>query len=278
LAHFPNSITIPNQMERWAADTLRILGIIVTAIILVCGCLLLVLLGQCASQGNRNPPAATNYYFGAVLLALVGITLIAVLARGVFRSSALSPSTSAQDQSLPWIPVATSVGKLSPASRRVIHLLTWAVIARIVVSALELVYNILRYRQMPRMPHSIVQVTTISSAVFALPFVLILYFVRRRLSRSVLAFALGIPAAEILMTLIATVPLLHVYVHSTANLATLVIPFIVDLVILAFAYQAEQRIGLKLPASSLLTALVVSFAYFYSLRLVTQFLYRNFLR
>lgn len=271
-------------MERWAANTLRILGIIVTSIVVVCGGLVLILFGQCAAQGGlsggvHNPTLATSYFFGAVLLGLAGIALIAVLARGVFRSSRMSAPAPANEPSASESPASTlSLAHLSPASRQAINLLSGALVTQLVVSALELARTVVWYRLTARDRHSIVPIIAVSSTLFVVPFALILYFVRRRPSRSVMAFALGIPAAAILVTLIATVPLLHFYVQNTANLTTVIIPFLLDLVILVFAYQAQQRIGLKLPASSLLTALIVSFVYFYSIHLVMRFAYRVFPR
>ncbi len=69
-------------MERWAANTLRTLGIILTAgFVLVVG-LFLALLSLCAAQGGfaggRHPDQAAGYASGAVLVLIVGIGWSAV--------------------------------------------------------------------------------------------------------------------------------------------------------------------------------------------------------
>lgn len=85
-------------MDRWAANTLRALGIIFTAGFVLITSLLLVLLSMCAAQGApvgaKRPDQAIGFAIAAVLVAILGITLIARLARDIFRSGA-TPS-------LPW--------------------------------------------------------------------------------------------------------------------------------------------------------------------------------
>lgn len=264
-------------MERWAANTLRILGIILTSIVVICGCLLLILLGQCASQGgyggSRNPTAATNYFLGAALVAIAGIAFIAWLARGIHRSGQLRLPVAGLTSASPTAP-----GSLSSEGQRAVDLLFWCFLAQIAVRALTLVYSILLYQRMPRMPHSYVIATVVSSVLYALPYVVLLYFLRQRISRAVLGFALGFPSASIVLIMITSLPLITNYVHNLANAPMFILPIAIDVATVTVAYQAQRQTGLVLPVSSLLTAVVASFASFYSLHLIVQFVYRNFVR
>src|ERR1700692_2684442 len=79
-------------MERWAANTLRTLGIILTAGAVLVGSLFLLLLSMCASSGGyggtRHPEQVVPYLVAAGLVLVLGIVVIVRLARGIFRSMA----------------------------------------------------------------------------------------------------------------------------------------------------------------------------------------------
>lgn len=267
-------------MERWAANTLRIVGIILTSLVVVCGCLFLVLLSRCAAQGgfegSPNNNAATNYMFCAVLLGVAGITFIAWLARGIYRSSRLpQPAAAAPQPSTPQ-PPSPSVPALhlSPASRRAVNLLIGALTAQLVLTALDTLYSVIRFQQNPFVHRSVIPVSIVSAALFVVPYAILIYFVRWHLSPAVLSFALGVPAASVIDTLIVITPVIHLYVRNPVNLPLLVAPLIIDLAIIALTYQTQQRTGMQSPVSSLLTTVVVSFVYFYTLHLLTRMLYR----
>ncbi len=270
------------NMERWAANTLRLVGIILTSITVICGSLLLILLGQCASQGgfggSRNPDAAMGYFLGAAVLGIGGIAFIAWLARGIRRSAVVGESVpTASEVPSPNADASGSMRHFSPASQRAIDFLSWSIVAQIVVSVLSTLYSALAYRQMPYMSH-FVRASVISFVLFVLPFVVLLYCVRCKLSRAVLGFALGIPIASIMLVLINTLPLITLYMRNPVTLVMLIVPVAIDIAMIILAYQAEQQTGLILPASSLLTTVAVSFVYFYSVHLITRFIFRNFAR
>src|ERR1700722_10524844 len=80
-------------MERWAANTLRTLGIILTSGFVLVTSLLLLLLSMCAAQGGfggtKHPEQTVPYLAAAVAVLVAGIWFIVWLARGIFRSSAI---------------------------------------------------------------------------------------------------------------------------------------------------------------------------------------------
>jgi len=71
-------------MERWAAKTLRILGIILTAVVTLIACLVLFLLSMCASNGSfsRHPDKALPFIIGGLVGMVGGLWLTTRLARG----------------------------------------------------------------------------------------------------------------------------------------------------------------------------------------------------
>src|SRR5579864_5888744 len=129
-------------MERWAANTLRTLGIILTAGFVLITSLFLLLLSMCAAQGdfggNKHPEQVVPYLAAAVAVVVLGIWFIAWLARGILRSSAVpeplpaGPSTGMPTQA--GSPAPTVSFHLSPLGRKAIDRLVFALIAQIAVS------------------------------------------------------------------------------------------------------------------------------------------------
>src|SRR5579863_10135712 len=77
-------------MERWAANTLRTLGIILTSGLVLIGSLILLLFSMCAASGglggNKHPDQVHPYHGASGLELVLGIVIIVRLARGIFRS------------------------------------------------------------------------------------------------------------------------------------------------------------------------------------------------
>ena len=259
-------------MERWAANTLRTLGIVFTALIVICGCLLLVLLGQCAAQGGRNPGAGAEYFFGAGVLGIAGVMFIATLARGIYRSR-LSP------QDVTPVPESSAASSIPAEGERAVDRLFWCLVAQIGLIVLGYVYSWIQYqRMMPQIRSYYSAASLISSIVYVIPYVVLAGAVRQRLSRMVLAFAFGVPAAAILQTVATILPTMRFYLQNSYSLGTIIVPLILDIVLVVLAYQAAHGTVLEPPVSSLVTTVVVAFVYFYVLRLVLPFVYRLFMR
>src|SRR5262249_49977046 len=128
-------------MERWAANTLRTLGIILVSGFVLVTSLVLGLLAVCAYggdfNGHKNPEQGPFFILGAVAVMTVGIFVVARLALGIARASAdasmasegVPPSTLSfqQTQSTPI--------QFSPAAQKSIENLVLALGAQIVASA-----------------------------------------------------------------------------------------------------------------------------------------------
>jgi len=281
-------------MERWAANTLRTLGIILTTGITLVASLLLLLLSWCASQGsfggNRHPEQAGPYLVGAVVVMILGITIIARLARGIARSTRESAAISQTQPSAPSAPELPDVPiHLSPASRKALLNLMYSIAAALGVGLLlwavffsqywmrigysPQVGGMLPYRRY-------LLITSIVTAVlYRLPYFLLLIRLANKPDRPALAFSLAIPAAMILQSLTQLPMILRFlsYRGAAMSLGPMGIAIAFDILILTMAWRANQQLGYRQPPSSLIVAGVASFAYLFIFGSGSSWLYR-FLR
>ncbi len=107
-------------MDRWVANTLRTLGLIILAIVVIAFSLGLALLGLCFAilssadhHGGGAPPLSNNFFYlgiaAAIVVLVIGIFAIAALARVIFRESKLQDQNVDRPVSPPYplIPSAT---------------------------------------------------------------------------------------------------------------------------------------------------------------------------
>ena len=146
-------------MERWAANTLRTLGIILTAGFVLLTSLFLLLLSLCAAGGGlsgiKHPEQVVPYSAAAVAVLGFGIWFIAWLARGFQRSSAVAerlPAGVPTGVLLPapsGSPAPSLPFHLSPLGRKAIDSLVFALIVQIAVSAGAWIFGQLHYWSRP---------------------------------------------------------------------------------------------------------------------------------
>ncbi|MGA2103569.1 MAG: hypothetical protein ABSG34_20820 [Candidatus Sulfotelmatobacter sp.] len=275
-------------MERWAANTLRTLGIILTAgFVLVVG-LFLALLSLCAAQGGfaggRHPDQAAGYAVGAVLVLIVGIAVISTLARGIFRSAETAAPASST-VSIPSLSAETGPQRsfplhLSPLSRKAIDRLVFALGAQILVSAACWIYGQLHFWTAPRtfQPHNWTLTLLAPFILYHIPYALLIYALLKRPGRIAFSYSIAVPAVLVLQSLFSLTVVSYYYVHHPAGFALFVIPWALHIVILVLAYQAIQQVGLHPEPSSLIIAAVVAFFFFSVIHIATPFLYRLTLR
>lgn len=89
-------------VDRFASNTLRTLGIILTSIFVILGCLVLLLLALCfgiianAGGSGHSDPQATTLAFGALVVAAVliavGVGIVTRLAKGIVRANNAPPA------------------------------------------------------------------------------------------------------------------------------------------------------------------------------------------
>lgn len=227
-------------MDRFAANTLRTLGLIAVAICVIALSLGLALLGLCfsilAQAGNHNHPSPqsnTYLYLGidaGIGVLIGGIFVIAILARLIFRESKGQVQRD-QDQkkgklsaSYPPTPPATLSGipqpnvvpqplpqpravpdlatHLSPASAAAIQHLAAAIVAKIAAEVLLGLIGWYGALGSPRAPFPLYQIGFMIWGIAAIaPHLVLLYHLARKPGRTAFAYALAIPTIHILLGL-----------------------------------------------------------------------------
>jgi len=267
-------------MERWAANTLRTLGIILTAGVVLVGSLFLILLSMCAAGGdyggNKHPEQVGPYLVGAGLVLVLGIFVIVRLARSIFRSMATGELAAAAVPAgvLPTAePSPSAPLHLSPQGQKAIDRLVFALGAQIVLSALSLGFSQLRFLSAQRSlaPHWTL-ILVVSFIFSHAPYAVLMYVLLKRPDRRAFAYSLAMPAVLVLQSLFIGVGFSY-YTHNPSGFLFL-IPWLIHIVIIVFAYQAIQQVGLHPEPSSLIVAAVVSFLFFLLIHTITPFLYR----
>ena len=275
-------------MERWAANTLRTLGIILTAGFVLVTSLLFLLLSMCAAQGNiggaKHPEQVVPYLFAAVAVLVAGIWFITWLARGIFRSMKIPELAAAgvQEGAIASSEPSATPAKvdvplhLSPQGRTAVDRLVVALGAQIALSAIAWVFNQLHFWSAPPAlgPHNWTLILLAPFILYHLPYAILIYALLKNLDRRALAYALAVPSVMILQTLFSLGVVGYYYIHQPRGFLLLFLPWAIHIVILILAYQAIQRVGLHPEPSSLIVAAVVTFIFFTAIHALTPFLYR----
>jgi len=278
-------------MDRFAANTLRTLGIIAVAIcvLLASGVLLLCALcfGALAKDHNQTDPGTMGfaYLFGGFALAVLigGHVAIAVMARGYVgdpdrpqqplqRSRVTLPSSAevaAQFRELlPASPQPRSIDvamHLSPASAAAIQQLAIAIAAKItanVVLGIVGWYGALGTAH--DIPFPLYRLGFMAWGLAAIaPHILLVYVLMRRPGRTVFAYALVIPSIHIFFGLFGHSAFLAFILRAGQVTAPLlsVIPWILDILILYLAWKAIRLTGLLPDPPRLFVAAIVIFVY-----------------
>jgi hypothetical protein len=287
-------------MERWAANTLRTLGIILTAgFVLIIG-LILLLLSMCAASGgvgsgNKQPNQAVPYLVAAGAVLVLGIFFIAWLARGIHRSSqegswpasadarspapseivspALQPAAEPRPASPP-VPL-----HLSPLGRQSINRLVLALGAQIALSGLVLIFNQIHFWSGPRLfsPFPSQNWPLLAFTPFVLyhiPYAILIFVLLKHPDRRAFTYSLAVPAVFIMQALLSLGYFALFAMQHPVAVILLIVPWSIHIVILVLAYQAIQRVGLHPEPSSLIVAALTTFFFFFVIHAITTFLYR----
>jgi|SRR5882672_4233480 len=255
-------------MERWAANTLRGLGILLTAVLMICSCLLLLIMSMCTWKSPNNGQSI-GFLVGATFVLALGIFVIARLARGIIRSG--SPETA---QSQPSPPAAAIPLHISPASAEALDHLSYAIGASIALGVLQWGMTLFRLwttirgvgqpgAQTFQQPWLVIAL--ISAFLQYLPYILLLFRLQQNPDRPALAFSMGIPAASILHSA-TSLPLMWRVLsypqYLVPTLLPLIAAFVLQIVILVLAWRANQRLGYRQEPISLIIAAAAVYVYF----------------
>jgi hypothetical protein len=272
-------------MERQAANSLRILGIVVTSVVVIAGCLALaymaffiVMIGGMTRQAQITHPRASQSFYGLILAVIAfvtaGILIIGRLAKGIVRGPVpvsgpppqLSPSAasgavrrSAPPQSVPPSKKTRSVDRLALAlcAHIAVSTITWFQIAS-------------------RFP--------IRTFALLLPFILsqapdsiLIYLLLKRPGRRAFTFLIALLAIPILNALFNPVffsSYRQIFVNHALGSAWIALSRLIYIATLVLAYLAIQHTGLWPKASSVIFVTVAAFFYFFLVREITPFLYQ----
>lgn len=272
-------------MERWAANTLRTLGIVLISGFVMLSCAFLLLLSMCAYQGNfggeRHPEQGPWYIAAAAAVLIVGIWAVAVLARGIMRASAaaaVAPALALDSatQTAGTHPAASVPLHLSPVGRKAIENLVIAIAAQLAITAAVWLLNLHRLSpNLTRIPaYHWTLILTFSFVLCQIPYVILIIALVKRPDRRAFTYSIAVPAILILQTLFSSSLVSYYLIRHPEGIILLAIPFIMDIVVLVLAYKAIQHVGLHPQPSSLIVAAVVTFIYFSIMRDPIPFLYR----
>jgi hypothetical protein len=273
-------------MESWVANTLRTLGIILTAGFMLVGSLFLLLLAMCASQGdfggNKHPEQVVPYIFAAVALLISGIWFIAWLGRGIYRSSNVPQPLVADGPIGPTYaasrPASLAVPfHLSPLGLRSVYRLVAAIAAQILISAAAWAFNEVRFwasiKSLPPTPPTLILL--VPYVLYHVPYALLIYFLLKRPDRRTFTYSVAVPAVVILQSLFSRAVLSYLYIHEPLGFFFMFLPWALHIVILVLAYKAIRQVGVEPQPASLVVAALVTFLYFVVINAVNPFLYRH---
>jgi hypothetical protein len=275
-------------MERWAANTLRTLGIILTSGFVLVSSLLLLLLSMCAAQGGfggtKHPEQAAPYLAAAVVVLVAGIWFIVWLARGIFRSAAIPQlsTAGAPSRAIPSTEFAEGRSALplhfSPLGRKAIDRLALALGAQIVLSAIVLIFNQLHFwsaRVFAPFPgHNWPLVVFTPFVLYHIPYAILIYALLKRPNRRAFTYSLAVPAVLIMQALFSLGYFAVFATQHPVAMILLFVPWAVHILIIALAYQAIQQVGLHPKPSSLIVAAIAAFIYFSAIHTVSAVLLR----
>ena len=252
-------------MERWAANTLRGLGILVTAVVMIAACLLLLLLSLCTWK-SPNTGQSVGFLIGAVFVLALGIFVIARLTRTLMSDTGI-PSSQAEPLE-PGAPL-----HVSPASAEALDHLCYAIGAAIGLGVLfwgMSLYRILTLRGAGQSGAFTYQqpwliIALVTAVLEYLPYILVLLRLQRNPDRRALAFAMAIPAASILHMTTSLSLMWRAFSYPqylTQTLLPIVASLAMEIVIITLAWRANQRLGYCQEPVSLIVAAGAMYVYF----------------
>lgn len=261
-------------MERWAANTLRVLGIIVTSLVVLVGGLLLLLLSLCAwgggfEGGGKDQGAAIGYLMGLVALLAGGIFMIALLGRGIARSTAAGAAPEAGSEAS-----ETAEFHFSPAGLRSIQHLIYAVVAAVVFATARTLLNNGLYGGLGLAFRRSIFLPVISLFLYQAPYAALLVALARRPSRRTLSFALVLPAILILESLIAGMALFSHSYRTPLGPLLLLTTLALNGLVLWLAIRAVRQTGVSPDLATLAVGGVAIFVYFLLLGVLVSVLYQ----
>jgi hypothetical protein len=279
--------------KRWAANTLRALGIVLITFFgfLVCQRLLVIAwIGWVVSTGDESTQnakivhaGAVNSFFPAILttivLVTVGILVIGKLAKEIILRpahskvlpSASEPAGGPAAAAAPRLPSVGSQSRhlpLGPLGHKAIERLVLAQVAQIAISAVMLF-------QLPTprfIPHNWILMQLPPFTLRELPHAVLIYVLLKWPGRRSFTFLIAVLLLPIMEVLFRPMNLFYSGIHGV-GLVWLVLSWLIYIATLVLAYGAIRQTGLCPKFSSVIAASAAMFFYFLFVWAVTPFLY-----
>lgn len=281
-------------MERWVANTLRILGIVASLVFVIAGCCLLLTIAWAVFiRGGLTPstrilhPQAGDAFFGAILatiaLATAGIVMIVKLAKGIVRAARPVPRSCRPAAGPATVPAAAAPPRLPPSGSQSLHLPLWqvghktidrlvlALVAQIAISAVTLFQLATRVF----VPHNWTLKLLPPFILSEVPNAILIYVLLRRPGRRAFTFLIAmlvIPILEIFFNPVLLNSYSQIYRNHAMGSVWLVLSGLIYIVTLVLAYVAIRQTGLWPKFSSVIPATTAMFFYFFFIKAITPYL------
>lgn len=275
-------------MQRWAVNTLSIVGILMVAGFTMIASLYLLLLSMCAGSSGGPSGSGTPYLIGAIVVVVAGIGIIGWLGRVISHSASDALAVSAYGAGpigLGAVPAPPSARvpraaqsqplPLTPGNRVAMNRLVWAMGAQIVVSILCWFLSQHFFWTAPNnlAPHNWVLLLAVPFLLYRVPYLILIYrFLTKPESRT-LVYALVVPVILAFQAVFNLGIVSYTYVQHPVGFLLLVLPWSIHIVIVVLAWKAIRQAEIHPDSSSLFRAALISFVYFLALHLASPLVY-----
>jgi hypothetical protein len=269
-------------MEQWASNTLRIIGIVLTAGFALVVSLFLLLMSICAYGGDFNgmkhPEQVIPYLLGGIVAMAAGVAISVFLARGIVGSSHSAVTVGARGYSAPQStePEASPPIELSPTNQKAIEPVVFAMAVQIGLSALVWFWAQRRFWTPPyRIPnHHWAVILLAPFVLYHIPYGILIYRLLQRPDRRAFTYSVVVPAVLVLQGMLSFSLITMTYNRHPIALLLTFLPWALHVVVLILAWQVIQRLRVALVPSSLVIAALVMFVYFSTIQMLTPLLYK----
>ena len=279
-------------MDRFAANTLRTLGIVLISAFVIGASLILLLLALClgalgSGGGQFHSPSDEQAFLACVVAIVVllvgGVFSIAKLAKGIVRgapeyaaplsifptpvTATAGPTPAVAPPPVPPAvtpPRTIDAGHLSPASRAAIQQLVLSISAKVAVEVLLTLFGWISVARPHISPLQTFRFSFLAWGLAAVaPLLVLLYALLRHPGPRAFAYSLVIPALHIFFGLFGhSVSLVYVLRSLHPSLAVFsLLPWLLDFLILYLAWKAIRLTGIQPSPTRLIVATAVIFFY-----------------
>jgi hypothetical protein len=264
-------------MDRVAAQTLRVLGIVAISIVIIVAALIFAIASICGlwsstSSGDQSAKLVIGLVCPAVLI--VGIFLIAKLAKGIARTRRAAYDAAAAGAPATAIPPQPR--DFAAEEEPLLHLRI-AVGARILLSAAMVTYQRVQQSSSPYNAPYLKQAlvaAVIGFFLYEAPNAFILWRIRERLERFAVLLAVAYAGVSIVWTM-WNFTVYFRFMHNPHMLPTWLLPLAAEIAVVVTGWRARMALPRQSDDDSTFAAAgAIAFVYTFLAYGLTSFLYR----